>query len=97
MAYDNAFERGKHMTPDQARSRQCSCHPDDSPPVPCAQRYAASECKRVEGLRKLVDIVWQHATENASFPSTKTADMLIARYIEQVGAVEAFHKPSDPQ
>jgi hypothetical protein len=90
----------RHMTPNQVRQRQversCSCHPDDKPPEPCAQRHATSECKRVEGLRKLVDIVWLHATENAHWPSTKTADMLIARYIEQVSAVEAFHKSSDP-
>ena len=26
-------------------SRSCTCHPDDDPPVPCAQRYASSECR----------------------------------------------------
>ena len=26
-------------------SRSCTCHPDDNPPVPCAQRYASSECR----------------------------------------------------
>jgi hypothetical protein len=25
--------------------RLCTCHPDDKPPVPCAERYAFSECK----------------------------------------------------
>ncbi len=25
--------------------RSCTCHPDDNPPVPCAKRYAYSECK----------------------------------------------------
>lgn len=34
---------------------------------------------KLEDLRRLVDIVWQHATESASVPSTKTADMLIDR------------------
>jgi hypothetical protein len=77
--------------------RPCTCQSDDNPPEPCAKRYASSECKRIEGLRKLVDIVWLHATEAAHYPSTKTADMLIARYIKQVGAVEAFRKSSDDQ
>jgi hypothetical protein len=31
-------------------------------------------------LRELVDIIWQHATENTNVPSTKTADMLIDRW-----------------
>lgn len=26
-------------------ARACTCHPDDNPPVPCAQQYASSECK----------------------------------------------------
>jgi hypothetical protein len=25
--------------------RPCTCHPDDNPPVPCARKYALSECK----------------------------------------------------
>jgi hypothetical protein len=77
--------------------RSCSCHLADNPPDPCARRYATNECKRVEGLRLLVDIVWQHATESLAVPETKTADKLIALYIEQVGAVEAFAKASDPK
>lgn len=25
--------------------KSCTCHPDDAPPVPCAQKYALSECR----------------------------------------------------
>jgi hypothetical protein len=25
--------------------RICTCHPDDNPPVPCAEKYALSECR----------------------------------------------------
>lgn len=25
-------------------ARQCTCHPDDNPPKPCAEKYALSEC-----------------------------------------------------
>lgn len=33
--------------------RPCTCHPDDNPPVPCAKRYALTECKAAayESLR----------------------------------------------
>jgi hypothetical protein len=39
-------------------------------------------------LRLLVDIVWNHATESIAVPSSKTADMLIAKYrhIMPIGA-----------
>jgi hypothetical protein len=33
-------------------ARKCTCHPDDNPPVPCAKKYALSECRtsaQVEG------------------------------------------------
>jgi hypothetical protein len=26
----------------------CTCHPDDNPPVPCAQKYALSQCLLTE-------------------------------------------------
>lgn len=29
--------------------RPCTCHPDDSPPVPCARKYALSECRAASG------------------------------------------------
>ena len=29
--------------------RPCTCHPDDSPPVPCARKYALSECRTASG------------------------------------------------
>jgi hypothetical protein len=29
---------------DGGTSRSCTCHPDDHPPVPCAEKYAYSEC-----------------------------------------------------
>jgi hypothetical protein len=60
--------------------RQCTCHPSDNPPVPCAKKYALSECRAHERFREFADIVWQHATEGASFPSTVTRDMLIERW-----------------
>ena len=24
----------------------CTCHPDDNPPIPCAKKYALSDCKK---------------------------------------------------
>ncbi len=26
-------------------AKPCTCHPDDNPPHPCAQKYALSECR----------------------------------------------------
>lgn len=30
--------------------RPCTCHPDDSPPVPCARKYALSECRAAAAI-----------------------------------------------
>lgn len=29
----------------QLEARPCTCHPDDNPPQPCAQKYALTECR----------------------------------------------------
>lgn len=31
----------------KVESRPCTCHPDDNPPVPCAQKYALTDCLAV--------------------------------------------------
>ena len=31
--------------------RPCTCHPDDSPPVPCARMYALHECREAAAKR----------------------------------------------
>lgn len=38
-------------------AKPCTCHPDDNPPVPCAQKYALTDCLRSElaTLRRRVD------------------------------------------
>jgi hypothetical protein len=33
----------------------CTCHPDDNPPVPCAQRYAYSECVAHAAITKEIE------------------------------------------
>ena len=43
--------------------RACTCHPDDSPPVPCAQKYALTECKEVEIERLRETAVIARTTE----------------------------------
>lgn len=35
----------------RAESPPCTCHPDDNPPVPCAKRYALSDCLAVAAIR----------------------------------------------
>ena len=31
-------------TPKTQTTRPCTCHPDDRPPVPCAEKYAYRDC-----------------------------------------------------
>lgn len=35
--------------------RKCTCHPDDDPPRPCAEKYALNECR----VAALADAMWQ--------------------------------------
>lgn len=59
--------------------RECTCHPDDKPPVPCAKRYALTECREQVLLRRIVDLAWNEATESTTVPSTDWADRIINR------------------
>ena len=29
--------------------QHCTCHPDDNPPIPCAKKFALSECRASAG------------------------------------------------
>lgn len=44
--------------------RGCTCHPDDSPPAPCAERYALADCKAATLLDRL------HAVAELKKPET---------------------------
>jgi hypothetical protein len=46
----------------KAPQRKCTCHPDDNPPVPCAEQYAYSECVAKEKQMKLTYDEIQQAT-----------------------------------
>lgn len=37
--------------------RPCTCHPDDSPPVPCPQKFALSECRSAAPDAKTVEAI----------------------------------------
>ncbi len=51
-------------------SRPCTCHPDDNPPVPCAQKYALNECRaaseptetEIEARDALLDFISENGT-----------------------------------
>lgn len=40
----------RRAQPAQA-DRPCTCHPDDKPPVPCAQKYSLNECRAAQAVR----------------------------------------------
>lgn len=51
--------------------RPCTCHPDDNPPVPCAQQYALNECRatrsgpdeaQIEARDALLDFISENGT-----------------------------------
>lgn len=42
----------------QPESRPCTCHPDDNPPQPCAQRYALTECKALAQPEAEAGVSW---------------------------------------
>ncbi len=43
------------------KARPCTCHPDDNPPVPCAQKYALSECKAADKAQEWTAIHEQNS------------------------------------
>lgn len=53
---------------DQAE-RTCTCHPWDNPPVPCAQRYALTECVQA-AIRALEAKVREAESEHAGVVAT---------------------------
>jgi hypothetical protein len=54
---DLAMERGDDP-PFPERDRPCTCHPDDNPPIPCAHKYALTDCRAALQAAKdtLVDL-----------------------------------------
>ena len=63
--------------------RPCTCHPDDNPPVPCAQQYALNECRaasepteaQIEAWQLLADLVaGLEATHWSSWQTTAHFD-----------------------
>lgn len=45
LLYDDGV-KGKSHCWQVERIRPCTCHPNDSPPVPCARQYALTECRK---------------------------------------------------
>lgn len=46
-------------------ARACTCHPNDKPPRPCAQKFALRECR----LSALLDAARVYTDSRESFPS----------------------------
>lgn len=34
-------------------TRECTCHPDDNPPSPCAHKYALRDCRISDIARRI--------------------------------------------
>ena len=60
--------------------RKCTCHPDDNPPKPCAQRYAMGECKAYQCGRddamKWADATWAETVRQTQAAYQEKLDAL---------------------
>jgi hypothetical protein len=53
------------VPPADGAPRPCTCHPDDSPPVPCAHKYALRDCKTWDAaLWALISTLHSHVAED---------------------------------
>lgn len=48
MMYPHMFEA--------APERQCTCHPDDNPPVPCPRKFALTDCRLAASERRIEEL-----------------------------------------
>ncbi len=39
------YDYTRQAIKDDRAQRDCTCHPDDDPPVPCPRKYALSDCR----------------------------------------------------
>lgn len=64
-----ASERGQDdvsKRKDTETNRPCTCHPDDNPPIPCAQMFALTECRNVAALEAVAWIAEARPNEENS-------------------------------
>lgn len=84
---------GEAETVAQAAPEPCKCG------IMCQDHGEEGGCRYKqparETLRKLVDIVYQHATEGETFPATHTADLLIDRAFGVGSSVPSAHRNSE--
>ena len=67
-------------------SRQCTCHPDDSPPTPCEHRYTFRDCADAAEERCLRETLamLQESYAKAAKPYTDRLVALHSRRIPQM-------------
>lgn len=69
--------------------RRCTCHPDDDPPRPCAEKYALTECR----VSALEDAMWQLLDDMG-----KTGvNVCLGAKVDARIAYEPFRDKSEPE
>lgn len=68
--------------------RRCTCHPDDDPPRPCAEKYALHECQ----VAALADAMWQLLDDMQRGVNVSLGAKIDARI-----AYEPFRDTSEPE
>ena len=66
-------------------SRQCTCHPDDKPPVPCEQSYAFRDCADAAEERYLRETLAMLQERYAK---------AVKPYIDRLVAIHAMRPPA---
>jgi len=68
----------------------CTCHPDDKPPIPCAQKFALKDCR----LAAALEAVREHLADDGALRWTEgTQAEYLWRSHELLVAIAAVQTP----
>lgn len=65
--------------------KPCTCHPDDNPPVPCARKYALTECKATPPAQAAEADPVQAATSKAVMAVMAQREEIVRAFVAKYG------------
>ena len=78
--------------------RACTCHPDDNPPVPCARKYALTDCRMADLQSRIALSEAREAKCVEALTKIATFDDKGANYhLEHTGSFAQFDEPGSVQ
>lgn len=93
----NVLSRISALEPQQeeAVARPCTCHPDDNPPVPCAQRFALTDCQQT--LDAPYWAVWSESGAHIGLWQDRTTAFKIWQEYPNGKVLPLYHAPVQVQ